>query len=84
VLFLLKTALNSNTPTYFPYIVGLQASAVVLWGVLLLLIWWDWGLNSGVHVCKVDAALPEHFALSILDMETCELFAQAGLEPQSF
>jgi hypothetical protein len=49
-----------------------------------LLFWWDWGLNSGVHVCKVDAALPEHFALSILDMETCELFAQACLEPQSF
>jgi hypothetical protein len=49
----------------------------------LLLLFWDWGLNSGLCTCKAGALLLEahlHFALVILGMGSHELFAQAGLE----
>jgi hypothetical protein len=46
------------------------------------------GLNSGLHACKAGtlntwAIPPVHFSLFILDTESFELFALAGLELQS-
>jgi hypothetical protein len=54
---------------------------------------WDWGLNSGLDACKAGAHkadtlplephFPDHFSLVILEMGCQELFAEAGLKPQS-
>jgi hypothetical protein len=47
--------------------------------------WWNWRLNSSLRICKAGALpLEPHlqyiFALVILDMGFCELFAWAGLK----
>jgi hypothetical protein len=55
--------------------------------------WWDWGLNSGLHVCKAGAhkasiLSPEPHSQFILlwlfwRLGSHKLFIQAGLEFQS-
>jgi hypothetical protein len=53
----------------------------------LFIFWWYWGLNARLRTCKAGTLAyntpPVHFALGILYMRIQELFAQAGLEPQS-
>jgi hypothetical protein len=50
---------------------------------LKIIFWWDWSLNLRLHTCKAGAVpqvmLPAYFALDILEMGFCELFAMAGL-----
>jgi hypothetical protein len=54
------------------------------YSILFLLFWWDWDFNSGLHNAKQVLHHLSHtsrrFALLILEIESCELFAQGGLE----
>jgi hypothetical protein len=55
---------------------------------LLIYLLWDWGLNSGLYTFKAgvlpfELQPPIHFALAILEMESYELFARAGIKLQS-
>jgi hypothetical protein len=45
----------------------------------------DWDFNLGLHAYKAGNILLEqhfHFALVILEIRSCKLFAGAGLKPQ--
>jgi hypothetical protein len=48
---------------------------------IFLFYWWDWGLNSWLHIWKAGA--PVHFALVILEKGSCKLFLWAGLKQSS-
>jgi hypothetical protein len=57
----------------------------MLW-VWFWVFWWDWGLNSGLYSCKAGTLLldPPLILLWLFwKWEALELFAQAGLKPQS-
>jgi hypothetical protein len=61
------------------------ANLCIFISCFFVLFWRDWGLNSGLHVCKVDSLLLESclqsiFFLVILETGSWELFAQADLE----
>jgi hypothetical protein len=47
----------------------------------LFLFWWNYGLNSGLCVWQSGTLLLETHLQPILQMESCKLFAWAGLEP---
>jgi hypothetical protein len=47
---------------------------------IFLYIWWDWGVNWGLHTSTAWATPPVHFALVILEMGSCELFPWTGLK----
>jgi hypothetical protein len=51
--------------------------------LFIYLFWWDWGLNSGLQTCKAVTLLSHLQSVLLFKMGSCQLFAQAGLEPHS-
>jgi hypothetical protein len=64
----------------FKSLVPLACFQWVFWQRLFLCVWWNWGLNLGLHTCHASTLLFEvhlqsTFALVILEMRSWKLFA---------